>query len=146
MEKISEHMSYAEATHTNYGIENIPNEQQLANIKVLADKVFEPLRQHRGGPIRINSVFRCEALEMKIANTTNSQHCAKRGAAMDIVITKEEFKWVQENLEFDQLIYEGGNDKQPGWVHISYNEGHNRNMILRMKTVNGKSVYMQYSA
>ena len=64
--KISDHITFAEATHSNtakrYGIENTPNEEQTNNMKMLAEKIFEPLRLWVGGPIKINSMFRSEEL------------------------------------------------------------------------------------
>ena len=83
---ISKHISYKEGVHSNTalrrGIENIPNEEQLANMKLIAEKIFEPLRSYVGGPIKINSFFRCPELNTAIGGSKTSQHC--KGQAMDI--------------------------------------------------------------
>ena len=62
MDKISEHVSYKEATRSNTalrrGIDNIPDVEELENLKLITEKVFEPLRKFVGGPFKINSVYR----------------------------------------------------------------------------------------
>ena len=81
MEKISKNITYNEAVHSNTakrkGIENIPNAFQLANMKLLAEKVFEPLRLEVGGPIKVNSFFRSPKLNKAIGGSKTSQHCFK---------------------------------------------------------------------
>lgn len=135
--KISEHMSYAEATQTSAKAKNVPNESQLKNIKLLADEVFEPLRVLTGGPIKINSVFRSAAVNRAIGGSTSSQHMANNGAAMDIegtnVTNAELGHLIRKNLVFDQLIYEAPVNGEPGWIHVSYKAQNNRNQVLIMK-------------
>eukprot|EP01050_Picozoa_sp_SAG11_P008546 SAG11_NODE_760_length_7303_cov_1.671016_4_plen_154_part_00 len=84
--KISDHITFAEAIHSNtakrYSIDNTPNEEQTNNMKMLAEKIFEPLRLWVGGPIKINSMFRSEELNKAIGGSSSSQHC--KGMAMDI--------------------------------------------------------------
>ena len=83
---ISKHISEKEATKSitalRLGIANTPNGTALANMKILAEKIFEPLRKFVGGPIKINSMFRSEALNKQIGGSSRSQHC--QGNAMDI--------------------------------------------------------------
>ena len=127
--KITEHVSYREATKSNTairkGIENIPSGEQMENIKLLCEKVFEPLRKHVGGPIAINSLFRSPELNRAIGGSSTSQHCAINGAAMDVDDTfghmsnADMFEFVKESLDFDQMIWEYGNEDNPDWVHIS---------------------------
>ena len=84
--KISDHITYAEAIHSNTAkrksIDNTPNEIQVLSMKLLADKVFEPLRKWVGGPIKVNSFFRSVALNESIGGAASSQHC--KGQAIDI--------------------------------------------------------------
>ena len=153
--KVTEHVSYKEVTKSNTairkGIENIPSGEQMENIKLLCEKVFEPLREHVGGPIAINSLFRSVELNRAIGGSSTSQHCAVNGAAMDIDDTlgrmsnAEMFNFIKDNLDFDQLIWEFGTDENPDWVHVSYKERENRNQVLKCKRVNGKTVYSMYS-
>ena len=60
---ISKHISYKEGVYSTTAlrrnIENKPNEEQLANMKLIGEKIFEPLREYVGGPIKINSAFIC---------------------------------------------------------------------------------------
>lgn len=135
---ISKHISYSEATKSNTairnGIKNEPNAEQLANMKLVAEKCFEPLREWYAKPIRINSFFRCEALNKLVKGSPTSQHTSINGSAIDMDAgSKEEnqkiFEWCKANIKFDQLI----NEYDFSWVHISYNKDNNRNQILVIK-------------
>ena len=148
--KISKHITYAEAIHSNTakreGIDNIPNEEQLHNMVKLADSIFEPLRLYVGGPIKVNSFFRSSELNKAIGGSSKSQHC--NGCAIDIddvygnKTNAEMFEYIRENLNFDQLIWEFGDSKNPNWIHVSYvNAAENRNRILRAVKLNGKTSY-----
>jgi hypothetical protein len=153
--KITEHVSYKEAIKSNTairkGIENIPSGEQMENIKLLCENVFEPLREHVGGPIAINSLFRSPELNRAIGGSSTSQHCAINGAAIDIDDTygrmsnADMFKFIKDNLDFDQMIWEYGDDDNPDWVHVSYKKRDNRNQILKCKKIKGKTVYSIYS-
>ena len=151
MDKISKHVSYKEGVHSvtalRLGLKNDPSDLHLANMKLIAEKVFEPLRIHVGGPIKINSFYRGPELNKAIGGSAKSQHC--HGQAMDIDDTyghasnKEMFNWIKANLEFDQMIWEFGTDQNPDWVHVSYtNPGENRKRCLKAYRENGKTKYM----
>lgn len=150
MEKISKHVSYKEGTRSitalRKGINNMPNDYELANMETVAANIFEPLREWVGGPIKINSFFRCEELNTAIGGSSNSQHC--QGRAIDIDDTyghktnAEMFEYIRTNLNFDQIIWEFGTDTNPDWVHVSYvSEEQNRNRCLKASRENGKTVY-----
>ena len=148
---ISKHISYKEGTNSvtaiRRGIDNTPNDEQLDNMVLLAEKVFEPLRVWVGGPIKINSFFRCPQLNKAIGGSTKSQHC--HGQAIDIddtygkVANSEMYNYIKKNLDFDQMIWEFGDDDNPAWVHISYvSEDENRRRCLKaFKDKNNKTVY-----
>ncbi len=147
--KISKHISYKEATHSNTatrrGINNVPSDKHLVAMKVLAKNVFEPVRVHFDKPIRVNSFFRSVSLNKAIGGSSTSQHC--KGEAIDLDATtgftnKEIYNYIKDNLEFDQLIWEFGTDKDPDWVHVSFRaDGKNRNQQLKASRKGGKSVY-----
>ena len=148
---ISEHISYKEGvysiTATRRGIENIPNDEQLDNMELIAEKIFEPLRKFVGGPIKINSFFRCKKLNTAIGGSRKSQHC--QGQAMDIddtfkvVANSDMYNYIKNNLDFDQLIWEFGDDDNPNWVHVSYvSKEDNRNRCLKAYREQGRSKYM----
>ena len=150
MERISEHVSYKEGVKSNtasrLGIDNIPSPYELSNMGILADNIFEPLRKWVGGPIKINSYFRCEDLNRAIGGSSRSQHC--QGRALDVDDTfgyktnAEMFHYVKENLNFDQIIWEFGDDDNPDWVHISYvSDSENRGRALKAVKENGKTSY-----
>ena len=147
---ISKHISYKEGvysvTATRRGIDNVPNDEQLANMELIAEKVFEPLRKYVCGPIKINSFFRCPKLNKAIGGSKPSQHC--KGLAMDIddtlgvVANSDMYNYIKNNLDFDQLIWEFGDDVNPNWVHVSYvSKEDNRNRCLRAYKDNGKTLY-----
>lgn len=152
MNNISKHITYLEATRsqtaTKNGIENNPSEQQLVAMCILAEKVFEPLRIHVAGPVAINSFFRSVELNKKLGGSSTSQHC--KGEAMDIDDTyghmsnADMFNFIKDNLDFDQMIWEYGNNDNPDWVHVSYKKSGNRKEILRCQRINGKTVYSHY--
>ncbi len=136
MEKISNHISFKEATYSNTalnkGISNEPNAEQLSNMKRVAELVFEPLRAWYGKPIKINSFFRSEKLNVAVGGAKNSDH--KFGRAIDIsaeskVENKKLFDWLKANVEYDQLI----NEYDYRWVHVSYNINKNRKQVLVIK-------------
>ena len=140
VDNISEHITYNEATQSataiRFGIENTPTEHQLFAMRIVANACFEPLRKWYGKPIRIGSFFRCTLLNQKVNGSSLSQHC--KGEAIDLTAgSKEEnkklFDWCKANLVFDQLIWEYGNATGPDWVHISFRQGQNRNMVLKIK-------------
>ena len=148
--KISKHISYKEGTYSQTalrrGLDNTPNEEQLKCMKEVAENLFEPLREWVGGPIKINSFFRGEPVNTAIGGSATSQHC--KGQAMDIDDTfgkatnAEMYHWIKENLDFDQMIWEFGDDDNPNWIHISYvSPEENRNRCLRAYKENKKTKY-----
>ena len=147
---ISRHISDKEGVYSitaiRRGIDNNPEQGQLDNMKLLAEKVFEPLREWVGEPIVINSFFRSIELNKAIGGSGKSQHC--KGQAIDIDDTRchktnaEMFKFIRDELDFDQLIWEFGDDKNPNWVHVSYvSKEENRNRCLKAYKNNGKTSY-----
>jgi|TARA_B100001093_G_C26827967_1_gene1014870 hypothetical protein len=151
MKNISEHVTYKESVYSNtamrLGLKNEPTEAHLSNMELLSEKVFEPLRVHVNGPIKINSFYRGPDLNKAIGGSSKSQHC--NGQAMDIDDTygymsnANMYDYIKKNLSFDQMIWEFGTDKNPDWVHVSYvNEEANRNRcLLAYKDKNNKTKY-----
>jgi zinc D-Ala-D-Ala carboxypeptidase len=151
MDKISRHISFAEATRSaaarRYGLKNDPPPNVLAAMRVTAEMVFEPARKHFGVPMYISSFYRSALVNSHIGGSTNSQHC--RGQAIDIdadvfggITNTQLFDWIRDNVEFDQLIWEFSNpDGSPAWVHVSFNLGNNRNQVLLAQKVEGRTIY-----
>ena len=150
--KISEHISYKEATRSvtalRLGIDNTPNEYQLQNMEIIAKNVFEPLRKAVGGAIKINSFFRCEDLNKAIGGSSRSQHC--QGRAIDVddnygyMSNNDMYNYIKENLDFDQLIFEFPDENgNASWIHVSYVDADsNRKRCLKAIKENGKTKYI----
>jgi zinc D-Ala-D-Ala carboxypeptidase len=148
--QISKHLSFDEATHSDTAdklgiINNNPNLSVIANMKLLAENVFEPIREHFKTPIYVSSMYRGLNLNQAVKGSITSQHCS--GQAMDIDMgdkgkpsNKEIFDFIKKNLEFDQLI----NEFDYSWIHVSFSKDKNRKQILRAKKVNNKTVYEKF--
>lgn len=152
--QLSEHFELAEFTRSSTakraGIDNSPIETHKNNLKLLCEKVLEPIRTHFARPILISSGYRSAALNAitKGASST-SQHCSGEATDIDMdgteISNSEVFHYIKDNLEFDQLIWEFGTDKNPDWVHVSYeSNGRQRKQILRAVKTNGSTVYKAY--
>ena len=153
--QLSKHLSLAEVTRSDSakrnGISNEPTAEHLENFKLLAEKVFEPIREHFKVPIHISSGYRSLALNKKIGGSLTSQHCS--GEAIDIdmdgsasgVTNKQVFDFIKQHLNFDQLIWEFGTASNPDWVHVSYEStGKQRKQVLRAIKQGGKTAYAPY--
>jgi len=151
--QLSKHLSLAEVTRSDSakrnGISNEPTTEHLENFKKLAEKVFEPIREHFKAPIHISSGYRSVALNKFIKGSSSSQHCS--GEAIDIdmdgtaITNKQVFDFIKQHLEFDQLIWEFGTTSNPDWVHVSYEStGKQRKQVLRATKQGGKTAYTPY--
>lgn len=145
--KLSEHLTRSEFEHSptaiDRGINNSMTEQHLANAIVLAKQIFEPIRKYRGKAIKVNSGYRSAQLNRSVGGSKTSQHCT--GEAIDLPLTADEFHYIKDNLEFDQLIAEFPKNGTPQWVHVSYRNNKNqRRQVLVAKKVNGKIKYLPY--
>ena len=149
-DRISKHLSLKEATKSNTAtrleIKNEPRELDLVRMIEIAEKVFEPLREWVGGPIKVNSFYRSPELNSAIGGSKNSQHCI--GCALDIDDTfgyktnAQMFDYIKNNLDYDQIIWEFGDDDNCDWVHVSYiSEDANRRRLLKATKINGKTNY-----
>jgi len=148
--RISKHISYKEATQsqtaTRLGIPNVPSQYDVQNMQLLAEKVFEPLREFFDVPIYVSSFYRSREMNKAIGGSSRSQHCEGRAIDLDDVyggVTNAEmFQFIANILDYDQLIWEFGNDENPAWVHVSYvSEDQNRKQMLRATKKNGKTIY-----
>lgn len=152
--KLSKYVSLAEVTRSDTakrkGIDNSPTAEHLENLKVISEEVFDKVREHFGVPIFISSGYRSAALNKSIGGSATSDH--NLGKALDLdqdghgngVTNMDVFKYIKDNLEFDQLIFEFGTDKNPDWVHVGYRKGANRKQVLRAIKEGGKTKYVPY--
>ena len=151
--KLSAHFDLAEFTRSESakreGLDNTPTPEHLENIKTLCEKVLEPIRL-KFGPINISSGYRGKLLNHFIGGSVSSDHCVGRAADIGMddmgtgVTNTEIFNYIKDNLDYDQLIWEFGNDAKPDWVHVGYRGKDNRKQTLRATKVNGKAHYAPY--
>jgi hypothetical protein len=153
--KLSEHLSLAEVirseTAKRHGISNMPTEEHISNFKLLAENVFEKVRNHFRCPIHISSGYRSKELNACTPGASaTSDHC--KGMALDLdqqghsqgITNKDVFDYIKANLKFKQLIWEGGTEQEADWIHVSYDENNLKNEVLRAVKVNGKMTYSKY--
>ena len=141
MKTISKYITFEEATTsqtaTRLGIDNAPNNEQLLAMQIIGIRVFDVVREHFKTPIRVSSFFRNEATNRAVKGSKTSQHV--KGQAIDMqgtgkLTNKMIFDYIEDNLDFDQLIWEFGTKENPAWVHVSYNSKEkNRKQILYIK-------------
>ena len=137
---ISKHITLKEgtqsATATRLKIDNTPSAEVLDNMKLVAEKCFEPLREWYGKPITINSFYRSPALNKAVKGAKNSDHVKGMAIDLDAGSNSENlilFNWLKDNVEFKQLIHEYGDKSGPEWVHISYDPKDLRTQLLYIK-------------
>jgi len=145
--RISDNITFKEATKSRKGIslglENLPDEQQLANMKAVAEYVFQPMREHFDLPVGISSFFRSPEVNKAVDGAKHSYHMKGCAIDMDADIYDKQFEdgcdftnkmifdYIAEHLEYDTIIWEFGDADNPGWVHVTYVEGNNRRRKLR---------------
>jgi len=130
---ISEHITYGEAifsqTAARHRMENVPDEDTLKAMRMVAEKCFEPVRRWYGKSIQIGSFYRNPKLNLLVSGKSNSQHI--RGEAIDMTTydvneNKKIFDWIESNLEYDQLI----NEYNYKWVHVSFTTRYKNRMQI----------------
>ena len=127
------------------GIANIPDEEQILNLKILCEKILQPIRDFYGMPVSVSSGFRSPELCKAIGSSSTSQHTRGEAADFEIfsVANKTLAEFIVTNLDYDQCILEFWNENEPnsGWVHCSYSSKYNRRQYLKADKVDGKIVY-----
>ncbi|MGV8130732.1 MAG: D-Ala-D-Ala carboxypeptidase family metallohydrolase [Candidatus Pacearchaeota archaeon] len=148
MNNISAHITYKEAVYSfkasQMGLINVPNDEQLANMKLVAEMCFEPIRLWYNRPLKINSFFRSPEVNKAVNGSPTSDHM--KGCSIDFTAVSPEenlkiFNFIKENIIYDQVIAEGCEGNGCEWIHISYRKGMNRNQALKMKKINGVTTY-----
>jgi hypothetical protein len=137
------------STATKHGISNIPNQDQITNLILLCQFILQPIKEHFGKPVIINSGYRSPELCLLVNSTVTSQHTKGQAADFEIngISNKELADWIVANLDYDQCILEFWNKEEPnsGWVHCSYSFDLSRKQYLKaVKTDNG-TLYSQIS-
>lgn len=137
---LSKNLTLAEACKTNSHFDNTPGKVEIENLKLVAEKIFQPCRDHFDKPLMVNSGYRSPAVNKAVGGAATSQHV--KGEALDLDFefapdNKKLFDYIRENLDFDQVI----NENNYSWIHCSYSATRNRKQVLVATKVNGKTVY-----
>jgi len=150
--KLSENLSLDEVIKSNTairrGIDNTPSEEHLENLKYVAEKVFQPIREHFGVPIYISSGYRSPELNEAIGGSPRSFH--SHGMALDLdqdgrnkgVSNSDVFYFIKDNLPFTELIWEFGDENNPNWVHVAIAPGREDEKKIKIaERINNKTTY-----
>ena len=153
--KLSKNLWLSEVTKSNTairrGIDNNPTELHIANLKYLAEKVFQPIREHFGCPIFVSSGYRSKALNEAIGGSQRSFH--SHGMALDLdmdgksqnISNADIFNFIKDNLEYTELIWEFGNENKPDWVHVAIAKGREQEKNAKIAyREDGKTKYKKY--
>ena len=134
-------------TALRHDMDNTPGEAEIENLKRLAEKVLQPVRDHYGKGVKVNSGYRSPDVNAKVGGSRTSDHCKGQAADIEIpgVANADLAKWIAENLDFTQVILEFYTQGIPdsGWVHVSYNPADLKKQTLTAVKQNGKTVYLQ---
>ena len=147
--KLSNNFSLSELTKSQTaerkGIDNTPSAEHQENLKLLCESVLQPVRDHFGKVVTISSGYRSPELCTAIGSKITSQHAKGQAADFEIfgVSNKELADYINEHLDYDQLILEYWKESDPnsGWVHCSYSKNHNRKQYLKAFKVDGSTKY-----
>ena len=147
--KLTENFSLAEMTKSETALRldlpNDPEPEHLENLKALAENVLQPVRDHFGRGVKVNSAYRHPDVNKAVGGSTTSDHCKGMAADIEIpgVANADLAEWIKDNCEFRQLILEFYTPGVPdsGWVHVSYNPADNKKQVMTAMKENGKTVY-----
>tara|TARA_R110000822_G_scaffold194184_1_gene332450 strand:- start:287 stop:751 length:465 start_codon:yes stop_codon:yes gene_type:complete len=133
-------------TATRLGLDNTPDDEALENLKTLCEKVLQPVREHFGKSVTVNSAYRSPESNAAVNGSKSSDHCKGMAADIEIVgvANPDLAQWIMDNLDYTQLILEFYTQGQPnsGWVHVSYNPEKLTKQELTAVKVAGKTQYL----
>lgn len=148
--KLTNNFSLAEMTKSDTALrldmDNTPGPEEIDNMTRLCECVLQPVRNHFGKGVKVNSGFRHPNVNAKVGGSKTSDHCKGMAADIEIpgVANADLAKWIVDNLEFRQVILEFYTPGVPdsGWVHVSYNPSDNKKQVLTATKKEGKTVYL----
>lgn len=128
------------------GIDNTPSESIIDNLRVLCEQVLQPVRDHYGKGVKVNSAYRSPEVNKAVGGSPISDHCKGQAADIEIpgVPNAELAQWIEANLPYTQLILEFYTQGIPdsGWVHVSYDANNLKKQSLTAVKREGKTVYL----
>ena len=133
-------------TATRKGLDNTPNEAITANLKTLAETILQPLREHYGKSVKVNSGYRSPDVNASVGGSKTSDHCKGQAADIEIagVANGDLAQYIADNFKFTQVILEFYTQGIPesGWVHVSYDANDLKCQTLTAVKKDGKTVYL----
>jgi len=133
-------------TALRMGFDNTPGDAEIESLRLLCEKVLQPVRDHYGKGVKCNSGFRSPESNAAVGGSKTSDHCKGQAADIEIpgVPNAELAQWIMDNLEYTQLILEFYTPGIPdsGWVHVSYDPDNLKKQELTAMKVAGKTQYV----
>jgi hypothetical protein len=133
-------------TALRMGLDNTPDDEATENLRLLCEKVLQPVRDHFGKGVKVNSAYRSPESNAAVGGSKTSDHCKGMAADIEIpgVANAELAQWIMDNLDYTQLILEFYTPGIPdsGWCHISYDPANLKNQELTATKVAGKTTYL----
>ena len=133
-------------TALRHNMDNTPGESEIENLKILCEQVLQPVREHYGRGVKVNSGFRHPEVNAKVGGSKTSDHCKGQAADIEIpgVANAELAKYIAENFSFTQVILEFYTQGVPdsGWVHVSYVPSDLKKQQLTATKQDGKTIYL----
>lgn len=149
---LSRYLTYRDAIKSQaavrHGLDNHPDLEAVRNMKIACMAIYDPICDYFGRAIPVSSFYRSQDVNRLIGGSKTSQHCT--GQAMDLdcdgltdrrITNAALFDFIRDYLDYDQLIWEFGDEKSPAWVHVSYVNGNNRGQVLRAIKHGKKTIY-----
>jgi len=141
--RLSRDFILSEFTDTDTGLPNNPSQEEIRNLKLLVQKVLQPVRD-KFGVINVTSGFRSPGVNSAVGGSATSDHVHGRAADIQCEDMATVFKYIRKNLPFKQLIWEFGTDAQPKWIHVAYDANNNKGEVLKAIKKGGKTKYIQF--
>jgi len=154
--KLSKNLSLDEVIYSQTAlrrdIDNTPTEEHIENLKYVAEKIFQPIREHFGVPIYVSSGYRSKDLNEAIGGSPRSFH--SHGMALDLdqdgrnkgVSNADVFYFIKDNLQFTELIWEFGTKNNPNWVHVAIAPGREEEKNTKIaQKINNRTTYSTWN-
>jgi hypothetical protein len=133
-------------TALRMGLDNTPGPVETEYLKILAERVLQPIRDHFQKGVKVNSGYRSPDSNAAVNGSRTSDHCKGQAADIEIpgVPNAELAQWIMDNLDYTQLILEFYTPGIPdsGWVHVSYDPDNLKKQELTAMKVAGKTQYV----
>jgi hypothetical protein len=133
-------------TALRMGLDNTPDDEATENLRLLCEKVLQPVRDHYGKGVKVNSAYRSPESNAAVGGSKTSDHCKGMAADIEIpgVANADLAQWIMDNLDYTQLILEFYTPGIPdsGWVHVSFDPNNLKKQELTATKVAGKTQYL----